>query len=144
MKVTQNFTNWEWNFFPQPYKLIQIQKSWYLVQQNFQISGSGLTCRAVKTKFHSQLVKLWVTFILTCHRYLRGFILLFQRKAICYNWRTDVSILGWQRKCFAWGWYEMLALNFWKIQTETNLKYIVCHSFLFVIVSFLSLVFLLL
>ena len=26
-----------------------------------------------------------------CHQYLKGFILWFQRKAICYNWRTDVS-----------------------------------------------------
>ena len=80
--------------FSQPYKLIQIQKSWYLVEQNFQISGSGSTCRAVKTKFHSQLVKFWVTFakyVLMCHQYLKGFILWFQRKAICYNWRTDVS-----------------------------------------------------
>ena len=25
------------------------------------------------------------------HQYLKGFILLFQRKAICYNWRTGVS-----------------------------------------------------
>ena len=29
----------------------------YLVQQNFQISGSGLTCKTVKKKLHSQLVK---------------------------------------------------------------------------------------
>ena len=26
-----------------------------------------------------------------CHQYLKGSILWFRRKAICYNWRTDVS-----------------------------------------------------
>ena len=80
--------------FSQPYKLIQIQKSWYLVKQNFQISGSESTCRAVKIKFHSQLVKFWVTLVkyaLIYHQYLKGFISLFQRNATCYNWRTDDS-----------------------------------------------------
>ena len=28
-----------------------------------------------------------------CHQYLKGFILWFQRKAICYYWRTDDSSL---------------------------------------------------
>ena len=58
-----------------------------------------------------------------CHQYLKGFILWFQRKAICYNWRTDVSnlhivwTLAFKKEPSNYAQFRTFGINYGKVNS---------------------------